>query len=231
MPRRRSSRRSCPRARRRPRSGPSRRCRTSPRASGRPARLRIPSDSPVSSDSSTVSPRVSTTGPSATNWSPGSTRRRRRGRPRWRVSSTSAPVADHLRPRGDQQREVVEGLLRLQLLADADVGVDDRDQPEERVGEQAQGDHQDEEGADDRVEQRQDVRPDDARDRAAVRRLWLAEASEPALGFGAGKSHALVSHRLPSRSFIEDVRPAELGSLSGLNEIAVLVVDELDSGG
>ena len=43
-------------------------------------------------------------------------------------------VADDPRVRRDQHRELVERLLRLQLLADADVGVDDRDQAEERVG-------------------------------------------------------------------------------------------------
>ena len=95
------------------------------------------------------------------------------------VSSTSAPVADRLRPRRDQQRELVEGLLRLQLLADADRGVDDRDQAEDRVGPEAEREDEDEEAADDRVEQRQDVGGDDARHRAAVRRLGLAEAGEP----------------------------------------------------
>ena len=41
-------------------------------------------------------------------------------------------VADRLRLGGDEDRELVERPLRLQLLADPDVGVDDRDHPEER---------------------------------------------------------------------------------------------------
>ena len=56
-----------------------------------PGRLRIPSDSPVSSDSSTVSPRESTTGPSATTWSPGSTRTRSPGTISSACSSSSRP--------------------------------------------------------------------------------------------------------------------------------------------
>ena len=64
-------------------------------------------------------------------------RPRRRARPPRRAGSTTCAVADHLRLRRDQHRQLVEGALRLQLLADADVGVDDRDQAEDRVGEEA----------------------------------------------------------------------------------------------
>ena len=95
------------------------------------------------------------------------------------------PVADRLRARSDQQGQAVEGLLRPQLLADADRRVDDRDQPEERVGPQAERQDEDEEAADDRVEQGQDVGGDDARDRAAVGRLGLAQPGEPARRLGA----------------------------------------------
>ncbi len=47
-------------------------------------------------------------------------------------------VAHHLRVGGDQHRQLIQGRLRLQLLADADVGVDHRDQPEQRVRVQPQ---------------------------------------------------------------------------------------------
>ena len=75
-----------------------------------------------------------------------------------------AAVADRLGARRDQQRELVERLLGLQLLADPDRRVDDRDQAEEGVGEEPERQHQDEEHRDDPVEQGEDVRSDDARD-------------------------------------------------------------------
>ena len=43
-------------------------------------------------------------------------------------------VADHRRPRGVQDREAIQGALGPQLLDDADGGVPDDDQAEERVG-------------------------------------------------------------------------------------------------
>ena len=89
-----------------------------------------------------------------------------------------AAVADHLRARRDQERELVERLLGLQLLADADARVDDRDQAEERVRPQPEREDEDEEDADDRVEERQRVGDDDARHRAARRGLGRAEPRE-----------------------------------------------------
>ena len=56
-------------------------------------------------------------------------------------------VAHGPRPRRDQERELVERLLGLQLLANPDRRVDHRDQAEQGVGEQPQRQHQDEEGA------------------------------------------------------------------------------------
>ena len=146
-----------------------------------PIRLRIPSDSPVSSDSSTVSPRVSTTGAVGDQLVAGLDPDDVAGDDLVGAQLDHAAVADRLRPRRDQQRELVERLLRLQLLADPDRRVDDRDQAEERVGPQPEREDEDEEAADDRVEQRQDVGGDDARHRAAVRRLGLAQPREPAL--------------------------------------------------
>src|SRR5829696_10501291 len=91
-----------------------------------------------------------------------------------------AAVADDPGARRDQEREPVQGLLGLQLLANPDRGVDDGDQPEKSIRPEAEREDQDEEDADDRVEQRQDVGGDDARDRAARGRLGLPEAREPA---------------------------------------------------
>ena len=88
-------------------------------------------------------------------------------------------VADDLRLRRDQQREALERLLRLQLLPDPDVAVDHRDEAEERVGEQPQREHDDEEDADDQVEEGEDVAGDDARDRAARPVLDRPELAQP----------------------------------------------------
>ncbi len=89
--------------------------------------------------------------------------------------------------RRDQDRQAVEGLLRPQLLANPDRRVDHRDQAEEGVGEQAEGQHEDEEGPEDRVEEREDVAGDDARHRAAGRRLGLAQPRETPRGLVAGQ--------------------------------------------
>ena len=72
----------------------------------------------------------------------------------------------------------------------------DRDQAEERVGEQPEREHEDEEDADDRVEQRQDVAGDDARDRAAGSILDRAELAQPLGGFLLGQPTrvTLVAH-------------------------------------
>ena len=116
-----------------------------------------------------------------------------------------APVTHHLRPRRDQQGELIEGLLRLQLLADPDRRVDDRDHAEERVGKEAEREHEDEEAAEDGVEEREDVGADDARHRAAVGRLGRAEASQPAFGLGARQSPDPWSAAASlTRSFIDD---------------------------
>ena len=90
-PRRRPWPRGCPRGRRRPRSSPSPRSRTSPRAPAGRAACGRPSASPVSIDSSRVSPRLSTTSPSATSWSPGSTRTQSPGTTSSAGTSTTAP--------------------------------------------------------------------------------------------------------------------------------------------
>ena len=62
-------------------------------------------------------------------------------------------IPDDPRLRGHQQGEAVERLLGLQLLPDADVAVDHRDEAEESVGKQAEREHDDEEDADDQVEE------------------------------------------------------------------------------
>ena len=118
-----------------------------------------------------------------------------------------ATVADRLRARRDQQRQPVERLLGLQLLADADRRVDDRDQAEDRIRPQSERQDEDEEAADDRVEQRQDVGDDDARHGPAVRLLGLAQAGESARRLGAREPvvsrcgfHGPISQGRPRRS-------------------------------
>ena len=93
--------------------------------------------------------------------------RRRRGRPRREAARAARRRGTTGGARRDEQGEVVERLLGLDLLADPDRRVDDRDQSEQRVGVQALAEHEDEEDEDDPVEERQDVRPDDRGDRAA----------------------------------------------------------------
>ena len=127
-----------------------------------PSPLRTPSASPVSIDSSRIMPRVWITSPSATSWSPGSMCDDVAGHHFARHQLDHRAVPRHLRVRSDQHRQLVEGRLCLQLLADPDVGVDHRDQPEQRVRVQPERHVEDEEDADDRVEQREDVAGDDA---------------------------------------------------------------------
>ena len=164
-----------------------------PESARSPTRLRTPSASPVSIDSSRVSPRLSATSPSATSWSPGSTRIQSPGTTSSASSSTNPPSRTTSRLRGDQQREAVERLLRLQLLPDADVAVDHRDEAEERVGEQAEREHDDEEDADDQVEEREDVPGDDARHRAAAPVLDRPELAQPLRGLLARKPTWMTS--------------------------------------
>jgi hypothetical protein len=121
-------------------------------------------------------------------------------------------VAHDLGVGGDQHRQLVERLLRVQLLADADVGVDDRDQAEDGVGEQPQREDEDEEAADDRVEEGEDVAGDDARDRARggvgrgaelAQALGCLGAAQPllcagVLGVGRGGGHQGTFNRVPA---------------------------------
>ena len=79
----------------------------------------------------------------------------------------------------DQQSESVEDLLRLQLLADPDPGVEDRDQSEDRVCPETEGEDQDEEHPDDRVEQGEDVPGDDTGRRSRGRELLRSELPQP----------------------------------------------------
>ena len=83
------------RARRRPRSSRSPTRQNEPESSRSPSRLRTPSDSPVSIDSSMrQAARATTTTPSATSWSPGSTRTRSPGTTSSARSSIGSAVAD-----------------------------------------------------------------------------------------------------------------------------------------
>jgi len=96
-------------------------------------------------------------------------------------------VADDLGLRRDQDRQLVEGRLRLQLLADADVGVDDGDQAEQRVGVEPQRQVEHEEDADDAVEEREDVAGDDARGRPRGGLRRRPELAQPLRRLGAGE--------------------------------------------
>ena len=96
-------------------------------------------------------------------------------------------VAHGHRPRRDQECELVERLLGLQLLANPDRRVDHRDEPEQGIGEQSQRQHEDEEGAQDGIEEGEDVAGDDARDGAAAGRLRHPQAVQPPGRLGAGQ--------------------------------------------
>lgn len=78
------------------------------------------------------------------------------------------PVATHTRRRGVQQGQLVEGGLRSELLQRADERVADRGEAEQGVLSAADDEQHAEAGEDDPVEQREDVRADDA-PRAAAR--------------------------------------------------------------
>jgi hypothetical protein len=98
------------------------------------------------------------------------------------------PVADDGRRRRDQRGEAVERLLGPNLLPNPDCGVREQDREEQRVlpGAERERDHPEDEQ--DQVEEREDVRADDARVRAA-RRLGLDGAAlvEAPLRVGLGE--------------------------------------------
>ena len=77
------------------------------------------------------------------------------------------PVATHPRARGVQQGEPVERALGAELLDAADDRVRERREAEQRVLPAAEQQKDEEAGADDRVEQREDVGADDVPDAAA----------------------------------------------------------------
>ena len=179
-----------------------------------PGRLRTPSASPVSTDSSSVRPRASVTSPSATSWSPGSTRIHVARHDLVGAQLDEPAVADHAFALGaTRSARLLEDLLRLQLLADADVAVDDRDEAEERVGEQAQREDDDEEAADDRVEEGEDVarddrsRPSGSSDPRAVR-ACAAASPPPCSESPPGCRSSLTRALIPKRRWCEPAAPA-----------------------
>ena len=97
-------------------------------------------------------------------------------------------VPDHVGLGRHEQRQLVERLLRLQLLPDPDRRVHHRDQAEQGVGEQPQREHDHEEDAEDRVEEREDVARDDARHRATARRLGKPEPLRALRRLGAAQA-------------------------------------------
>ena len=95
-----------------------------------------------------------------------------------------------------EHREVIQRALRPVLLDDADQRVADEDEPEEAVGRRSEDQDQTEHGAENRVEPREDVRPDDLGERpgrplAGVVRRALARCARrlaPRSGPAAGVS-------------------------------------------
>ena len=75
-------------------------------------------------------------------------------------------VANDPRVRRRQHRQRVERPLRAQLLVDPDAGVRDQHEPEQRVLDRADDQDHHQERAEQRVEPREDVGPDDLPDRA-----------------------------------------------------------------
>jgi hypothetical protein len=91
--------------------------------------------------------------------------------------------------RRHEGRELVELSLRPQLLRDPDRGVRDDDPEEERVPPVRDPEGQDAEDEQDRVEDGEDVRDDDALRRPARRRrLDRATLREPPLRLGLGQA-------------------------------------------
>ena len=169
-------------------------------------------------------PRLAITSPSATSWSPGSTADDVAGDDLVGQQLDHGAVADDLGPGRDQHRQLVQGRLRLQLLADADVGVDDGDQAEERVGVEPEPEVEHEEDADDRVEEGEDVAGDDARGRARGglrRRPQLAQAlgrlgaGEALLGGWLGGRHGVYSIGCGSDGSEAWIEPRLLGHRPG----------------
>ena len=145
-------------------AGGRRSCPTAPRC---PTGLSTGSASPVSRDSSISSPSASTTSPSTTTWSPG---------PSSMTSSrtTSAAAAPRLVPPDHRlgladDGELVQGALGADLLDDADAAVGDDHQAEQPVDHRSGGEEDRQQHAEDRVEAREQVRPDDVADRITSR--------------------------------------------------------------
>ena len=108
---------------------------------------------------------------------------------------TLAPVPDHARRGRDQRGQPVERGLGAGLLQDADPGVDQEDHAEDGVPPVAEGEGQHGEHEQDHVEDREDVRPDDASPGPAGRRRLLGELREAARRLGLGQPLAAVGER------------------------------------
>ena len=96
-------------------------------------------------------------------------------------------VPDDRRLRRHERGQRIELLLRPELLPDPDPGVRDDDPEEEGVAPVSEGQREDAEREQDRVERRERVRPDDRRGRAARRglaRLAARCSSRRCLRFG-----------------------------------------------
>ena len=162
---------------------------TTRRAGGRPAARETASASPVRIDSSSPSPSLRSTRPSATTWSPAPTSTRSPGTTSGTSTSIGLAVPHHRRPRRDQGGQPVEAPLRAGLLHDPDARVQDQDRQEDRVPPVGEDQRDDAEEDQDHVEDGQQVGPQDAGPRAAGGgALDLPPRGQPAPGLGLGEA-------------------------------------------
>ena len=108
-----------------------------------------------------LEPLEAVTSPSTTIWSPGRSTSRSSRTTRSMGRSDLLAVAHHPGPRGAEQRQAVEGALGPDLLEDADRRVGEQHQAEEGVLDGGHDQHQDQQGAQQEVEEGEDVGPDD----------------------------------------------------------------------
>ena len=140
-----------------------------------------------------LEPVARTRRPSATTWSPGPSLTSRPRRPPRRA--TSARRRRARRPRAARRAPPARPACAWrELLPDPDAGVRDDDAEEERVTPVAEDERHEPERGQDHVEGRDDVRPDDARRRAARGgRLALATRREARRRLGAGQPRSATA--------------------------------------
>ena len=129
-------------------------------------------------------------------------------------------VAHDRRVRRDERGQPVERPLGAQLLPDADAGVGDHDEEEERVAPVGEEQGHDAESDEHDVERRQHVRADDAGGRPAGGRLAIAPLGEPPRG--------LLLRQTGHRPRLSGLRPAPTchhPDVPRLDAIGLIVAD------